>query len=155
MPYVALFLLWPFLEIALFARVGAAFGGTAVIGLCILSAVAGILLIQTQGLKTMTLLRRAATSGEMPGQDIFDGICTFIAGVLLIIPGFLSDFVAIGLLIPSIRAILRRRLALFAVHRGPSSQSPAGTSDYIIEGEFTRVDDHDTPLPHPDRKEPE
>jgi UPF0716 protein FxsA len=155
MPYVALFLLWPFLEIALFTRIGGAFGITPVIALCILSAIAGGFLIQLQGLKTMALLRRMATSGEMPGQEIFDGFCYFIAGVLLIIPGFLSDFAAISLLIPQIRMILRRRLAPSVVQRGHTSQSPAGSPDYIIEGEFTRVDDRGTPITHSDSEKPE
>jgi len=154
MPYVALFLLWPFLEIALFSRFGAAFGAWPVIGFCVLGAIAGGLLLQYQGLKTMAALRRTATSGQMPRQEIFDGFCYFAAGILLIIPGFLSDFVAIGLLIPQIRAILRRRLSPFVVHNGPTPQNPAGSPDYIIDGEFTRVDDHDKPMLQPDTAEP-
>ncbi|MDB5492524.1 MAG: fxsA cytoplasmic rane family protein [Micavibrio sp.] len=153
MPYVALFLLWPFLEIALFGRVGAAFGAGPVILLCILAALAGGFLIQVQGLKTMAALRRTATGGQMPGQEIFDGFCYFIAGILLIIPGFLSDFIAIGLLIPQLRAILRRRLSPYVAHNGQTGPNPAGTRDYIIEGEFTRVDDHDKPMLQPDTDE--
>ena len=155
MPYVALFLLWPFLEIALFSRFAAAFGAWPVVGLCILGMIAGGFLIQVQGLKTMTALRSAATGGQMPAQEIFSGFCYFAAGILLIIPGFLSDFVAIGLLIPQFRAILRRRLSPFIVQNGPSSKNPAGSPDYIIEGEFTRVDDHDKPMLQPDPKKPE
>ena len=152
MLYVALFLLWPFLEIAMFGRISAAFGAGPVFLTCIASAIAGGLIIQHQGFKTMISLRQSVQAGQMPVSGIFNGICYFIAGILLIIPGFISDFVAFLLLIPQFRAILRRRIAPGIVDVAEQARNPAANTDFIIDGEFTRVDDHDKPMFQPDPK---
>lgn len=150
MLYVALFLLWPFLEIAMFGRMSSAFGAAPVFLACISSAIAGGLIIQHQGFKTMTTLRQSvqqgARGGQMPATEIFNGFCYFVAGVLLIIPGFISDFAAFLLLIPEFQAILRRRIAPGIVNATEQARNPAANPDYIIDGEFTRVDDHAKPM---------
>ena len=103
----------------------------------------------------MGTLRQSMQGGEMPAISIFDGFCYFGAGILLIIPGFISDFAAILLLIPQFRAILRRRIAPGLVHPVDRAGNPAENPDYIIDGEFTRVDDHDKPFLQPEDKRQE
>lgn len=47
------------------------------------------------------------TPREMPGDSMLDGLCIFIAGVFLVLPGFISDFIGVLLLIPFIRNKLK------------------------------------------------
>lgn len=150
MNFLALFLLWPFVEIVLFIQIGTQIGILPTIMLCGLSAVLGSFLVRWQGLKTMAVLRRTVDGGEMPAQQIFDGVCIFLAGILLILPGFFSDAVGFMLLLPPVRVWLRlylsRHFSGKAVFSARTGAHPYSGKDNSIEGEFTRLDDHDKPL---------
>ncbi|AEP10767.1 FxsA family protein [Micavibrio aeruginosavorus] len=111
MVFLILFILIPLIEIALFAAIGGEIGVLNTLLLCVASATAGVMILQRQGLKTFFNLNEANNRGEIPIQQIFDGFCLFIAGILLIIPGFFTDFIAFALLIPPIRVVLRQSLA--------------------------------------------
>ena len=47
-------------------------------------------------------------TGKLPGRTIGDAMLVGLAGILMIIPGFFTDFVAILLLIPAVRTALFR-----------------------------------------------
>lgn len=112
MPFVILFVLWPLIEITLFIQIGAEWGAWNVLGYCGLTAVAGWILIQTQGLRTWISMRNAMEQGDLPVREIFDGICLYLGGILLILPGFFSDAVGLALCLPPVRdlaeGVLRR-----------------------------------------------
>src|SRR5262245_35669888 len=105
------FLLLPLAEIAVFVCVGSAIGVFATLGLVLLAGIAGIAILRLQGLATLRRVRTALDRGEVPGAALFDGACLVFAGLLLIIPGFLTDAVALLLLIPPLRATLRGWMA--------------------------------------------
>ena len=105
------------------------------------SATAGVLILQRQGLSTFFNLNEANRSGEMPIQQIFDGFCLFIAGILLIIPGFFTDFIAFALLIPPIRVFLRQSLAGWVqVHGFPGTRTPHGHNAGDTATRYTALD---------------
>lgn len=110
MPILLWFLLLPILEIVGFIQVGDWIGAGPTIGLLLLSAVIGVLLIRHRGLSSLTRVQGAALQGDAALSGLLDGVCVVIAGILLIIPGFLSDLLALVLLIPPLRRVMGRWL---------------------------------------------
>jgi UPF0716 protein FxsA len=101
------FLLLPIVEIALFIKVGGLIGVLPTISLVVLAAVFGIGLVRQQGVNTLDQLSRDLENGR-GGDGLAHGALKVIAGFLLILPGFLTDAVALLLLVPPIRSLLIR-----------------------------------------------
>ncbi|QCN95533.1 FxsA family protein [Azospirillum argentinense] len=109
-PLLLLFLLLPIAEIATFIEVGDWIGAGPTVGLVILSAILGSVLIRWQGLSVLKRAQQAAERGESPVGAVFEGFCVVVAGLLLIIPGFLTDIVGILLFVRPVRNALGRWL---------------------------------------------
>ncbi|MGV3574461.1 MAG: FxsA family protein [Devosia sp.] len=105
-----LLLALPLIEIALFILVGRAIGVLPTLGLVILAVVVGGFVLRQQGLGVLNRMRTNMQTGTLPGQTLFDGMLLALAAVLLIIPGFLGDFIAILLLLPPVRGWLYKTL---------------------------------------------
>ena len=97
------FLLLPIVEIALFIKVGQSIGLWPTLALVIGAALLGGALLRQQGLSVLMQLRGNVAAGKMPAQSIADAMLLGVAAVLLVLPGFLSDFVGLGLLLPPVR----------------------------------------------------
>jgi UPF0716 protein FxsA len=118
---------WVVLEIWLLIQVAHVIGGLAVFGLLLLGALAGGWLVKDAGLRA---LREATRSMQTRGAEAEGGSdgrigASLAAGLLLIVPGFLSDLLALACLLPPTRALLRRvpgRLARRG-SRGPLSDA--------------------------------
>jgi UPF0716 protein FxsA len=133
----------PFLEIAGFVWLGGKLG----VGLTLLwvigAMVAGLALLRRTGLQAVGRLRAALAEGREPGHSIIDAACFAAAAMLLIIPGFVSDALALVLMLPVTRHwLLRRTAAHFEarVYRGTG----------VIPGEFTVVSNTDEDAPKDD-----
>ncbi|MGG1312102.1 MULTISPECIES: FxsA family protein [Cohnella] len=94
-------------EIAVIILVADWLGAGTTFALLLLGVVAGALLAQTEGRKAWLEAQRQMQSGQMPGQAILNGLCIMAGGLLLVIPGFLSDIVGITLLLPFTRPLYR------------------------------------------------
>ncbi|MGD9740578.1 MAG: FxsA family protein [Bauldia sp.] len=94
-------------EIAVFILVGRAIGVAATLGLVLLAAIAGIVLMRSQGFGVMRRIREDVNGGIMPGAALADGAMILLAGVLLIIPGFVTDVIGLLLFLPAVRRGLR------------------------------------------------
>ena len=140
------------LEIFVLVKVGSALGPWPTISLVIVTALIGSALVRSQGLQLVAQLQERMAKGEMPGQQLIEGIMLIITGVLLVTPGFVTDFCGLLLLQPSIRgAIAKTILANVkfspATMSGGFSQPHSGFSNPnlddsdVIEGEFERKDD--------------
>lgn len=105
-----LILLLPILEIVGFIQVGDWIGAGPTIGLLALSAVVGVLLVRHRGLASLTRAQAAAARGEAPIGTVLDGFCAVLAGILLIIPGFLTDILGLVLLVGPLRRGIGRWL---------------------------------------------
>lgn len=104
--FFLLFVVVPVLEVWLLIKIGSAIGAIMTIVWLFLAAVIGINLIRYQGVATLMSINQQIQKGEVPAQSMAEGMLIGIAGVLLIIPGFASDFLALILLVP----LFRRRL---------------------------------------------
>ena len=101
----------PLLEIAGFIVVGQFLGVLPTLGLILLSAVAGLFLLRIQGLGALQRLRTSAPLGvEETGLRLVNGALLAVAAILLLVPGFISDAIALLLLVPPIRALIVRRM---------------------------------------------
>ncbi|MGH8992727.1 MAG: FxsA family protein [Acidimicrobiia bacterium] len=102
-----LFLVVPIAELAVLIAVGSEIGVFNTIGLLILVSVVGAWLAKREGLGVLRRIRAQLDAGRMPGADLLDGFLVLFAGVLLLTPGFLTDCLAIALLLPPVRAVVR------------------------------------------------
>lgn len=146
---LALLALLPLAEIAGFILVGDALGLWPTLGLVVLAALAGGALLRLQGLATMRRAREALARDELPAEQLFADACVMAAGLLLILPGFVTDLAALPLLLPPVRHALRRALARRLGLR--AAVRPRGG---VIEGEFAEVRPPEERLEPPRRPGP-
>lgn len=132
-----LFVIFPILELWGLIRVGVVIGAWPTIGLVLLAAISGIAILRQQGFRTLLRIRAQMARGEEPTTAVLDGMVLAMAGLLLLIPGFLTDLLALLALIPALRARLVRRLLVAAQ---PPRGAPAQRSSRVIEGECERED---------------
>jgi UPF0716 protein FxsA len=111
MPIVLLLLLWALAEIFVLIKVAEAIGVVYAILLLVLSWPVGTWALRSQGRAAWRRLSAAVAAGRSPGREVLDGALVLIGGVLLIIPGFISDVLGLLALLPPTRALLRRPLA--------------------------------------------
>ncbi|KGM30240.1 FxsA family protein, partial [Inquilinus limosus] len=107
MPLLALLLLVPVLaEITVFIVVGRWIGVLATLLLFIAIGVIGTLLLKRQGMRALREMQAALARGEPPAEPVAHAALLVLAGLLLIFPGFLSDLMALPLLLPPVRRAL-------------------------------------------------
>lgn len=143
-------LLLPVLELALLIQVGSAIGVLPTLGLIILSAVLGILLLRVAGLATAWRARECLARGELPEREMFDGLLLALGGLLLLLPGFISDLFGLLCVLPFSRHLLLGRLQRQqqeqAARQRAFADDLAGARDasaqrpQVIEGEYQRRD---------------
>jgi len=107
---VLLFLVLPIVELYVIIRVGQEIGALYTIGLLLLISVMGAWLAKREGLGVWRRINQQVGAGNVPGAELVDAFLILLAGALLLTPGFLTDVLAIVLLIPPSRAVVRRAL---------------------------------------------
>jgi UPF0716 protein FxsA len=105
---LAVIIVVPFIELWGIFQVGSWIGGWNTFFILILMALAGAYLAKAEGRKVWGEAQRQMQAGQIPGQSLLDGLCVLAGGLLLLIPGFLSDIVGITLLIPVTRSYYRQ-----------------------------------------------
>ena len=120
------FLLLPLAEIACFILVGRRIGLFPTLSLVVFSAVAGVVLMRIQGFGVLARLRQSAQEGRAPGKELLDAAMILIAGILLLIPGFLTDIVGLALFLPPVRGFLWNRLMRNVVVVDIGGRQPGG-----------------------------
>ncbi|SDH82430.1 UPF0716 protein FxsA [Actinokineospora alba] len=110
MPILLVLFLAVVAEITVMVTVGNLVGILPTILLLIAATFVGVALLRREGTKTLGALQAAITARRPPERELVDGVLVAAAGVLVVLPGFISDVLAILLLLPPTRAIVRRRL---------------------------------------------
>jgi UPF0716 protein FxsA len=98
------FVLVPLFELYLLIKVGSHLGALNTLIVVILTGIVGASLARIQGMRTMIRVRNSLNRGELPTEELLDALLIFMAGLLLLTPGFITDFVGMALLVPSIRS---------------------------------------------------
>jgi UPF0716 protein FxsA len=133
---VLLFLVAPLVELAVIVQVASTIGVLDTIGLLILMSLVGAWLARREGLGVLARIQAALDQGRMPSTEVADGALILLAGALMIAPGFVSDVLAILLLLPPTRALVRRPLLRAVSRRG----SLRMTSDRGMSGRWMSGD---------------
>jgi UPF0716 protein FxsA len=130
----------PLVELYLLIQVGSVIGAVPTIALSVFTAVLGGLLMRQQGLATALRVQASLARGESPAIEMLEGVVIFLAGAVLMFPGFLSDVLGLLLLFPPLRRVLLhyglRRWQL--IHPVPRDARPGAVRQGYIEGEFRR-----------------
>lgn len=107
---VALLVVVPLVELAVFVKVSEAIGVLDTVGILVLVSLVGVWMVKRQGLGAWQRLRADLDGGRVPAATMVDGLLVLAAGALLIVPGFVTDAVGLVLLVPAARGGVRRRL---------------------------------------------
>lgn len=118
-----IFIIVPVVEMWVLIEVGSLIGGLTTVGLVVLTAFIGINLLRMQGTQTLQRFQAKASHGELPGQEILEGMMLAVAGALLLTPGFVTDTIGFALLVPGLRTMLFKQL----VHRINLKGASTGT----------------------------
>jgi UPF0716 protein FxsA len=105
-----LFLVVPIAELYVIVQVAHGIGVPETILLLIAISFVGAWLTRVAGLGVIRRLQRTVSEGRVPSAELVDGALVLLAGALMITPGFLSDCLAILLLLPPSRAVVRHAL---------------------------------------------
>ncbi|MBW2609029.1 MAG: FxsA family protein [Deltaproteobacteria bacterium] len=104
------FTIIPFLELYLLIKIGAYLGAMNTVIIVILTAFFGAFLARFQGLHTMLKVRESVHRGEIPAEELLDALLIFLAGIVLLTPGFMTDLIGLMILIPKTRILFKRWL---------------------------------------------
>jgi UPF0716 protein FxsA len=141
MPIPLILLVATTVELVVLVAVGKAIGVLATIGLLLLASLVGAALLRREGIRTLVTFREALRTRRPPHRELIDGILIAAAGVLIVLPGFVSDVLGLMLLLPPIRALVRRRMLRSAVRHTPARFAPGA----VVEGEV--VNEPSAPRP--------
>jgi UPF0716 protein FxsA len=151
------------MEIAAFVIVGSHIGVLPTIGLAILTTIVGAILLRVQGFGVVSRIRAEMDAGRVPGRELTHGVMIMIAGLLLIVPGFMTDVVGLLLFIPPIRDMawnfVKSRITVITSFGGGAGgfgyggprRDGAPTID-LDEDEYSRAPDPSSPWRKPELK---
>lgn len=105
-----LFSVVPVIEIWLLIKVGRIIGALPTVGLLLAVSLTGAWLARSQGLRVITAIRDELAAGRLPAAHLLDGAMILAGGILLLTPGFFTDFLGLFFLIPATRTLLKRWL---------------------------------------------
>jgi len=121
--FFLLFLLVPLVELYVLIEVGSVIGALPTILLTIVTAIVGAGLMRHQGVSTMQKAQLNMAQGQVPAVEMMEGVFIFLGGLMLLIPGLITDAMGFLLLIPPIRQVLAKKLiaqrqAQYAQYKG-------------------------------------
>lgn len=99
------FIIIPIIEIVILINVGEIIGAWYTVGLVVLSAFIGVNMLRYQGLSTLMRAQSKMNAGEIPANEMVEGIILAVGGALLVTPGFVTDFFGFCCLIPFTRQL--------------------------------------------------
>lgn len=103
-PFLLLFV--PILEITAFILIGGQIGIFPTLGMILVTAIIGSILLRIQGFSTLARIQSETQAGKLPGKSLVHGVMIMIAGVLLLTPGFVTDTIGFLLFVPFIRTAI-------------------------------------------------
>jgi UPF0716 protein FxsA len=144
--FLFLFLLFPIIELALIIKVGSSIGVLSTLLLIIGSAVLGTVLLRLAGIATALRARERLSRGEMPEQEMLEGLFMALGGGLLLLPGFISDFLGLLCLLPFTRRFIVGKVRARAAEQAERQRAffddaaarSGQTRPNVLEGEYER-----------------
>ena len=128
---ILMIILIPIIEIYLFIKVGSQIGAISTISLILFTAILGVFYARYEGFNTLRSAINQLLKNEIPFYEIISGAALAVAALLLILPGFLTDFIGLLIIFPPTRKLFFKKI----------------TSNYsqkkknFIDGEYEDIDD--------------
>lgn len=142
-PFILLCLLI-YIEAVIFVRVAESIGVLTTLILVVLTSCLGISLVKSQGIKNLLLIRQKLADGENPAEEMIKNVALVIAGILLIIPGFFTDFLGLLLLFSPIQKLIVVKLMPHIHFYSPGTANDnfnRYSKGHTYEGQFDRKSD--------------
>ena len=129
-------ILIPVIEIYLFIKIGSQIGAFNTISLIFITAVVGIFYARYEGLNTFKSGFTQLLKNEIPAYELISGAAIAFAALLLIIPGFATDFFGFLLIFPFTRKIILSQFSKKITKNDIKKNN-------FIDGEFEDIEDND------------
>lgn len=126
----------PLLELYLIVKLGGRFGFVTILLWVLVSGALGVRILQSRSWTVVNRVQQAIAAGQSPGRELLDTAVVIIGAVLLIVPGFITDALALPCLLPPTRARIARYIEerFMVVTPVSGHEAPPQT----IEGEYRR-----------------
>ena len=121
----------PIIEIYLFIKIGSQIGAISTISLILFTAILGVFYARYEGFNTLRSAINQLVKNEIPFYEIISGAAIAIAALLLILPGFLTDFIGLLIIFPPTRKLFFKKI---------TSNYPQKKKNFI-DGEYEDIDD--------------
>ncbi len=112
-----LFTVIPIIEVYLLIKVGSLIGAVPTVALLLAISMVGAWLVKHQGFELMRRIQSELAQGRLPAAELLDGAMVLVGGVLLLTPGFFTDFLGLFFLIPATRAVIKQFVRLWLQRR--------------------------------------
>ena len=124
----------PLIEIYLFIKIGSHIGAFSTISLILVTAIIGIIYARYEGFNTLRSGMSQLVKNQLPVYEIVSGATLAFAALLLILPGFATDFIGLLLIFPLTRKLLLRKVSTSYSKKNNEKQD-------FINGEFEDIDE--------------
>ncbi|ACT08342.1 FxsA cytoplasmic membrane protein [Dickeya chrysanthemi Ech1591] len=142
LPLLLIFL-FVYIEVSIFVRVAEVLGVAVTLLLVVMTSCIGISMVRNQGMKNIMLMQQRLQAGESPAAELVKSVSLILAGFLLVVPGFFTDFLGLLLLLPPVQKHLTLKLMPhLQIWRGRPGPGNHGGQGNVFEGEFQRKDEH-------------
>lgn len=142
--FLILFIGMPILEMLILIKVGGVIGALPTIGLVLLTAMLGLALLKQQGISTLLSAQQKLDGGQLPMNELVQGVFLAVGGALLLTPGFVTDAIGFCCLIPGIRHLIIGRLIVLmkpnVVYYRSHHESRSSGEGRVFDAEFERED---------------
>ncbi|CAM3882644.1 FxsA family protein [Xenorhabdus thuongxuanensis] len=137
-----------YIESVLFVRIASEVGVLLTLLLVILTSCLGVSLVRNQGIKNFISMQQKLAAGESPAEEAVKSVSLVMAGFLLILPGFFTDFLGLLLLLSPVQKLLTAKLLPHIKFYRPNAFYGSGNhgggygqNGQTFEGEYERRQD--------------
>ena len=123
----------PIIEIYLFIKIGSHVGAFNTISLVFITAFLGVIYARYEGFNTLRSGMSQIVKNESPVYEIISGAALAFAALLLILPGFATDFLGLLIIFPPTRKLILKKVS--------TKQRPNNLNEDFINGEFEDIED--------------
>ena len=95
-------------ELYVIVQVAGAIGALETIALLVVMSILGVWLVKRAGMGLLLRMQAQASRGRVPTDELIDGPLLLLAGLLILIPGFITDVAGLLLILPPTRALIRK-----------------------------------------------
>ena len=132
-PFLLLLISIPLIEIYLFIKIGSYIGAFNTISLILITAIIGIIYARYEGFNTLRSGMSQIVKNELPVYEIVSGAALAFAALLLILPGFATDFMGLLIIFPPTRKLILKKVS--------NKQNQNNKKHDYINGEYDDIDD--------------